>query len=167
MWWIFFILFIVVASMAYAAVSAAPWVPTRRGDIARFLDLIEVKSGMKLYELGCGDARLVVASSKQFGIEGVGVELSILQMIAAKIRVFLTKANVKILWRNLFKVDLSDADIVYLFLMPEAYEKIRSKFEAELKSGTWVISYVWPIPEWEPIKVDKKDNASDLYVYRR
>ncbi len=127
--WFFVFLLLVVASMAYAAVSAAPWVPTRKGDITRFLSLIDVRPGMKLYELGCGDGRLVMRAVKERGVAGVGIELSLAQVIVAYIRKLATGSPARILWKNLFRVNLSDADIVYLFLMPRAYEKIRSKLE--------------------------------------
>lgn len=68
---------------------------------------------------------------------------------------------------NAFKHDLSDTDVVYLFLMPETYEKIRPKFEAELKPGARVISYVWPIPDWEPTEINESKDSPKLFLYQR
>jgi len=158
---------ILTFSAAYAALSAAPWAPTRRWDIDRLLQLAQPKPGEKLYELGCGDGRVVVAAAKRYGVKGIGVELSLLQAGVAFLRAKLSKTNTQIKLANLFHVHLRDADIVYLFLMPEAYQRIRAKFEAELKPGARVISYVWPIPEWEPTIVDHKEGKCDLFLYRR
>ena len=141
--------------------------PTWKRDIRRFIALAEPKPGEKLYELGCGDARLVVCAAKTCGVKGVGVELSLVHVLAAWLRARLARSGVRIRLRNLFRVDLSQADIVYLFLMPEAYEKIRAKFERELKPGARVVTYVWPIPGWEPVKVDRCEKAPELYLYVR
>ncbi len=67
MYIIFLILFILIASTAYAANSGAPWVPTKKKDIERFLNFVDLKPGEKFYELGCGDARLAIAAAKKFG----------------------------------------------------------------------------------------------------
>lgn len=162
----FLILLIFVASTAYAANQGAPWVPTKKKDVQRFLDFVDMKPGEKFYELGCGDARLAIAAAKKFGVNAVGVELSIPQIIVALIRNYLAKTEVKIKWVNLFKVDLSDADVVYFFLLPETYAKLRLKLEKELKPGTRVISYVWPIVGWEAEKVCRSVDCLDLYLYR-
>jgi len=166
MYIIFLILFILIASTAYAANSGAPWVPTKKKDIERFLNFVDLKPGEKFYELGCGDARLAIAAAKKFGVKAVGVELSIPQAVVAFIRNRLAKTEVKIKWANLFKVDLSDADFVYMFLMPETYAKIKPKLERELKPGTRVVSYVWPIVGWEAEKVLREEGRLDIFLYR-
>lgn len=68
---------------------------------------------------------------------------------------------------NAFVHDLSGYDAVYVFLMPETYEKIRPKFETELKPGARVVSYVWPIPGWEPTRVDEQIGALKMHYYER
>ena len=161
------VLFLLVLSMAYAAKSGAPWVPTWRRDIERFLALANPQKGELMYELGCGDGRVVVTAAKERGVRGVGVELSILQAVAAKVRAMLSGTGVKIRWRNAFHVNLRDADLVYLFLMPETYEKIRPKLEKELKPGARVVSYVWPIPGWTPAAADRAEGQNALYLYQR
>jgi SAM-dependent methyltransferase len=159
------IFFIFVAFTVYAASRSAPWVPTRRKDIERFLNFVEMKPGEKFYELGCGDARLSIAAVKKYGVQAIGVELSVPQVIAALIRNWLAKTHVKIKWANLFEVDFFEADIVYLFLMPEIYAKIKPKLERELKPGARVVSYVWPIVGWKPQKIDQIDGKLKLYLY--
>jgi len=167
MYIVFWILILLVASSAYAANQGAPWVPTKKKDVERFLNFVDMKPGEKLYELGCGDARLAIAAAKKFGVNVVGVELSIPQVIAAIIRNWLSKTQVKIKWANLFKINLSDADIIYLFLLPEPYAKLKPKLERELKPGTRVVSYVWPIEGWKEEKVDAVEGKLKLYLYRR
>ncbi|HLD18094.1 MAG TPA: hypothetical protein VJB99_03420 [Patescibacteria group bacterium] len=158
---------IMLISMAYAAVSGAPWVPTRRKDIDRILRLADPKAGEIMYDLGCGDGRIIVRAARECGVFGVGIELSLLQALVAKVRSWRSGSNVHIRWTNVFRTDLRNADVVYLFLMPEAYAKIRPKLEAELKSGARVLSYVWPIPGWVPTTVDDREGAAKLYLYVR
>ncbi len=157
----------VLFSAAYAGLSAAPWVPTKKGDIERLVTLAKVKPGDVVYELGCGDGRVLVKLVQTLGARGIGIEISILQMLVAKIRAAMSHADVTIKWASLFKTSLRNADFVYLFLMPAAYAKIRPKLEAELKPGARVVSYVWPIPGWEAKEVSKEAGKLDLYLYER
>ncbi len=163
--WLFAILFILLCSFAYAAWSAAPWVPTKKHDVERVRALLDLKPGEVVYELGCGDGRMCAALAHE-GVRAVGLELSVLQWFAAKLRTWKNR-DVEIRLANLYHYDLSKADAVYMFLMPEAYEKLRLKFERELKKGARVVSYVWPIPGWEPARIDRKEGAPNLYLYIR
>ncbi len=175
--WIIF--FILLFSLAYASASGAPWVPTFRGDIDRLKKLLALQDGEKFVELGCGDGRvsMFLATLVASGSDGtkvprncnlVGVELSLLQYLIANIRrVMLRTWNVRFVLANAFQYNLRDADAVYMFLMPETYEKIRPKLEAELRPGTRVVTYVWPIEGWEPSVVDEVEGKSKLFLYRR
>ncbi len=169
---------ILLFSLAYASASGAPWVPTFKRDIERIRRLLDLKDGEKFVELGCGDGRVVLALSSPLlqkerdrvrsKIIAVGVELSIIQWIAAQIRRIITRSwNTRFVLGNAFAYDLRDADAVYLFLLPETYEKIRPKLEAELKPGARLVSFVWPIPDWNPTKVDEMPGAAKLYLYVR
>ncbi|MEK7691101.1 MAG: class I SAM-dependent methyltransferase [Bdellovibrionota bacterium] len=157
-------LFVILLSFAYAAWAGAPWVPTWRRDIERIRKLIDMKPGEIFYELGCGDGRVTLAIGQK--PRAVGVELSIAQWIVAQVRRVLKRSwHVHFALANAFRVDLKPADAVYLFLMPETYTKIASKLECELRPGTRVVSYVWPIPGWTPERVDRLEGAPDLYLY--
>lgn len=166
--WLFLVVFVFLASFAYAAVRGAPWVPTRRRDLDRVLALLEAKPGQTIYELGCGDGRVSTLIARQTKAEVVGVELSLAQWIAALARKGLTRtANVRFRLADVFSVDLSKADAVYLFLMPETYAKLKPKFEKELRPGTKVLTYVWPMEGWEAKTVSKKEGSENIYLYVR
>ncbi|MEI6511613.1 MAG: hypothetical protein WCO25_06305 [Candidatus Uhrbacteria bacterium] len=181
---------ILLFSLAYASASGAPWVPTFKRDIERIRRLLDLKDGEKFVELGCGDGRVVIALAgglKAAGEKGrrdsssptaydptrlrpnlTGVELSIIQWLAAQTRrIFARSWNTRFVLGNAFAYDLRDADAVYLFLLPETYEKIRPKLEAELKPGARLVSFVWPIPDWNPEKVDEMPGAAKIYLYVR
>jgi len=160
------VLLVIVFTFAWAGKSLAPWVPCRKKDIKRIFELAKIQPGEKFYELGCGDGRIVVEASKEYEAEAVGLEIAIPLYIAAKIRQFFNQnKNLKIKYKNLFKEDLSSADVIYVFGMPDKLKnKLRVKLQEELKSGARVISYVFPIAGWEPIKVDKP-TPQDLSIY--
>lgn len=166
---VFWILpFALLVSLAYASMSGAPWVPTWRKDIERIQGLLKLQPGEKCYELGCGDARVTVALARMTGAKVVGIELSAIQYLVARIRVALSRvATASVRFGNVFSKDLSDADAIYLFLMPETYAKLAPKFERELRPGTRVASYVWPIPGWEPVEVSEASDRLKIYLYRR
>lgn len=153
-------------SLAYAASRGAPWVPTRKRDIARLLSLLNLKDGQKMYELGCGDGRVSIAVAKKTGAYVVGVELSFLHVVIANILAWMRGVkNMRFVWGDIYKQDFFDADAVYLFLMPRVNEKLRPKLERELKPGALVVSYVWPIAGWTPNVVDEALLQPKMYVY--
>lgn len=163
-----FLLFICAVSFAYAGWRGAPWVPTWKRDIERLRVLLNLKSGEQFYELGCGDGRVTLALAQATGTRGTGIELSIAQWAIARVRAFLSPSlNVQFLFGDVFSKDLSRADAVYLFLMPETYAKIQSKLEKELKPGTRVVTYVWPMKGWTPAVVDRHPEAPALFLYIR
>jgi len=163
---IFFIVLLFIGTFAYAGYRAAPWAPTKREDVARFLELADIKDGEKVYDLGCGDGRLLFAAAEK-GANVMGYEISLLPFCIAKIRqlFFEKKANTRILFRDFWHVDLSQADIVYFFLMPKVYAKLKEKLEKELKPGAKVIAYVWPIDDWAPQRISSLKGAQKIYLY--
>lgn len=159
-------IFLMLITFAYASVSGAPWVPMNKKDEERFLALADIKPGQKMYDIGCGDGR-VVAAAASAGAKAQGFEISLFPFILASIRRLFHKdrSRMKISYRDIWSVDLSDADIVYFFLMPKVYPKLRVKLEKELKKGTKVIAYVWPMKEWQPVRVDVEEGYSKLHLY--
>ena len=163
--------FLMAVTFVWAGYKAAPWVPTRKGDVERFLRLADIKPGDKMYDLGCGDGRLTAVSAKA-GALAIGFEISLFPYFMAKIRSLFLKSRIadgkyEIRFQDFWKADLSDADIVYFFLMPKVYPKLKQKFEKELKKGSKIIAYVWPIDGWQAVKIDKQNKKPDIYLYQR
>jgi SAM-dependent methyltransferase len=159
---------LILLSAAYAAASGAPWVPTKQCDIARLKSLLALKDGERFVELGCGNGRVCRSiATHHKDVSVTGVELSILQYAFARLQSIGTHARFR--FQNVFKHDLSGYNAVYMFLMPETYEKIRPKLEHELRLGSRVVSYVWAIPGWEDklVRVDHEEGKLNLYLYQR
>lgn len=157
---------IIMLSFVYAGIVGAPWVPTRKKDIERFIKLANAESGQVFYDIGCGDGRLVIAAAKE-GLDSRGLEISVLPFVLAKARqiILWRSLRYKIMYKNLWNFDLHDADVVFVWLMPNAMPKLKQKFEKELRPGTKVISYVWPIDGLSIKRVSKKKGFSDIYLY--
>ncbi len=161
---IFSAAFLILLSAVYAGWRAAPWVPTSRIDVGRIIKLAEIQPGQKFYDLGSGDGRIICAAARE-GATAEGIEISILPYCLSRIR-SLFRGKSKITFGDFWWKDLSDANIIYFFLMPKVYPKLKSKFKNELKSGTKIIARTWPFKDWEPLAVDVSEGCSALYLYQ-
>ncbi len=157
---------IFLGTYGYASYSGAPWLPTRKGDVGRALKLAGVNSGQKLYDLGCGDGRLIFAAARE-GATAVGFEISVLPYLLAKVRILSAgvSGNCSVAYKSFWNVSMADADVVYVFLTPNINPRMKEKLEKELRKGAKVISYAFPIEGWQPLKVDKFKNRPDIYLY--
>lgn len=162
---IYLVLLLLLGTFAYAGLSAAPWVPTRKRHIDRALSLADMKQGETFVDLGCGDGRLVVAAARR-GFRSIGYEISLIPYLLALVRRFPVRDRCQIRYQSLWKADLRNADVVYIFLMPESTDKLIEKFRREMKPGSRIISYVWQLHGWEPEKIDVVKNDLKLYLYR-
>jgi precorrin-6B methylase 2 len=155
--------------MSIAATSLAPWVPSKKRDVLRALRLASPEKGDIIYDLGCGTGTVVFLATALYSVKAIGVEMALPLYLICKIRsVFYTKniGEIKFMNQNLFKTDISDADIVYVFGMPSALsKKLLPKLEAELKPGAKVVSYVFPIEGWNPKVIDWPKNQNPVYLY--
>jgi len=170
---IFFIIFVAVfilaLSAAIAAVSFAPWVPCHSKDLARIFSLADLKAGEIFYDLGCGDGKTVFYAAEKYKAKAIGLEIAIPMYLTCRIKqIFQPDENVKFKFKNLFKEDLSKADVVYFFGMKGTIkEKLKQKLEKELKPGARIISYTFIIDGWKPSVTDKPGKKdSSIYLYK-
>ena len=126
--------------------------------------MADIKEGDVFYDIGCGNGRMVIAAQKK-GAKAIGLEVSLFPYLLAKINKIIKRSKAKIKYRDLWNVNLSDANIIYFFLMPERIAKLKTKFEKELNKGTKIISYVWPIKGWEAETINECDNYPKMYLY--
>ena len=158
--YLFLILALLLIPSALAGLSAAPYVPTKKRDVARFLKLAEIKKGERVYDLGCGDGRLLSAAAKQ-GARAIGYEMSLLNYLFC----LFFRQGIKIKLRNFFKGDFRDADVVYMFLSQKAHNKMEGILAQQMKKGSKIICYVWPMGSMAAEKIDKEPNRPDMYLY--
>jgi SAM-dependent methyltransferase len=146
-------------SLATAQTSKpeVPYVPTTDEAVEAMLKLADVKKTDVVYDLGCGDGRIVIAAAKKYGAHGVGIDINPQRIQEAKENA--AKAGVENLVRfeenDLFKADIREATAVTLFLLPDVNLRLRPKLLRDLKSGTRIVSNTFDMGDWKP---DKEEN---------
>jgi len=142
----------------------APWWRTSKKTARAICKLASVKKGDLIYDLGSGDGTALMIAAKEFGANGIGIEIDPFRYWVSKI---LLKKNsvadkVRILRKNFFAQNLKDADVIFVYLIPKTLEKLLPKFKKELKKGTRIVSFVYEINL--PLKEYDKENRIRLYV---
>src|ERR1700687_4101114 len=119
-----------------------PYVPTTEEAVKAMLKLADVKKTDIVYDLGCGDGRIVIAAAKEYGAHGVGIDINPERIQEAEANA--KKAGVEKLVRfeetDLFKADIHEATVVTLFLLGSVNLKLRPKLLRDLKPGTRIVS---------------------------
>jgi len=162
---LYLLVFLILATAAYGAWSAAPYLPTRKRDVSRMINLAEIKKEDKVYDLGCGDGRLVFAAADR-GADAIGIEIFVLPYLYAWFKNLFRSKKAKILFGDLFKYNISDASAVFIFLLDNSYGRLAGKFSRELKPGAKVIVGCWEISEWKDKLVNKdQPTEKDLPIY--
>lgn len=166
---LFIVLAIVLGTTALAAHSLAPWVPTWKKDLPRIFRLAQLQQGETFYDLGCGTGTVVFYAARHYPVKAIGIELSLPLWIFCIVRRFLIgRKNATFRFGSLFQQDFYQADVVYVFGMPKRLKKkLLKKLKQELRHGSRVISYVFPIEGLTPTFVDKpKPIDITIYLYR-
>jgi ribosomal protein L11 methylase PrmA len=129
----------------------------------------EVRKGEIVYDLGCGDGRLVITAAKTYGSRGVGIDINPVRIQEARENA--RKAGVEKLVRfeenDLFQADIHEASVVTLFLLNSVNMKLRPKLLQDLKPGTRIVSNTFDMGDWKPDKeVTVPGSSDDSYLSR-
>ncbi len=127
---------------------------------------IEINKNYNIYELGCGFAWFLSLAEKQFkNVNYIGIEYSFLPYLLSKIRLKIIKSKIKIIKQNLFQTNLSNANLIYCYLLPNMMQKLAMKLKKECKCGTIIISYRFLMPNVDLYKkISFKKNH--FYFYK-
>jgi len=132
----------------------APWVPTSKKEVDTLLALANVTANDIVYDLGCGDGRILITAARKYGARAMGIEIEPLKYLWCQLRINFLGLSDRVTVRlgNLFETDLSDATVVVVYLLKETNQRLLPKLKAELKLGTRILSNTFTFPDIEPRK---------------
>jgi ubiquinone/menaquinone biosynthesis C-methylase UbiE len=149
----------------------APYVPSPKEIIEQMLESANVKRGEVVVDLGCGDGRILITAVQKFGAKAVGVELNpkLAKEATEMIARLGLQNHAKVIRGDIFEVDLTQADVVTLYLTTNFNERLRPKFEQSLHPGARVVSHDYGIRGWNPIDVQEvfvHNRRHKIYLYQ-
>jgi hypothetical protein len=148
-----------------------PYVPTPQAVVDRMLELAEVKKGDVVYDLGSGDGRIVVTAAKKYGVKAIGFEIDPQRIKESheNIKKAGVENLVEIRQQDIRTVDLSQASVLTMYLLPEVNLMIRPNIWKQMKPGSRVVSHDFDMGDWKPLKIEEiKDDSSwehKLYLW--
>jgi hypothetical protein len=161
---------LIAITAAWGIFLRVPSVPTPMNIVHAMSDLADLSGHETVMDLGAGDGRLLIAAKKKYpGIRAIGCELNSPVWMLGIIRALILRAKIELHLRSLLKEDLTQADVVFLYLFPELMQRLYQKFEHELKPRTLIISYMFRLPGREPIgtkEVRGYWGKATVYVYQ-
>jgi SAM-dependent methyltransferase len=150
-----------IAALAIQPLAAqtrnlAPYVPTPADVVERMLTLAKVGPRDVVYDLGCGDGRIVIAAAQKFGARGVGVDIdaNLINQAEANAKAAGVERRVKFVVQDAMTVDVSDATVVSLYLLSASNVKLRPILTRQLRRGARIVSHSFAMGDWEPEVVD-------------
>jgi len=149
---------VVTISIIWTELAGAPWVPTPMKLVHAMLKMAEVRPDDVVYDLGCGDGRLVITAARRYGASAVGVEIDPLRYAWCQFMVTIwgVRDRVQIVYGDIFTQDFSTATVVTCFLRQRTNNKLETKLLKELRPGTRVVSNTFIFPTVPAVRGDDK-----------
>jgi precorrin-6B methylase 2 len=149
----------------------APSYPTPESVVDQMLTIAQLKSTETVYDLGCGDGRIVIAAAQKFKAHAVGIEIrrDIYEHTLATVASLGLSDQVKIVNGNALKYDLRPADVVTLYLLTSSNDRLKPILARDLKPAARVVSHDFEIQGWKPVSVNKMlagGRPHMIYLYR-
>lgn len=143
-----------------------PYVPTPQDVVERMLQMAKVGKTDVLFDLGCGDGRIVITAAKQHGARGTGIDLDPERIGEARKNAeqagVASRVNFKV--ADLFETDVSAASVVTLYLLPNVNTRLRPRLWKQLKVGSRVVSHAFDMgPQWPPERTGQVDGRTIYY----
>jgi SAM-dependent methyltransferase len=157
------------------AVDLAPYVPTPSAVVGKMLEMAQVTGQDVLYDIGCGDGRIVITAARKYGAGGVGIDIdkAMVERSISNAKAAGVDRRVKFICMDATKADVSPATVVTLYLLPESNALLRPLLEKQLRPGTRVVSHNYMIPGWEKKQTrdatikDEEGTEHTIYLYVR
>lgn len=161
MWLLFFAPLFVLACFTFVLLVGPPYLPTLTHQVNVALDLIDLKPGDTLLELGCGDGKVLIAAGER-GWNAVGYELNPILALVAWLRTRRYKGRVKVVWGNFWLKKWPDAEGIFVFILQRNMAKLDKKITQNFSHPVKLVSFAFVIPDKQPLQ--EKDDVR-LYQY--
>lgn len=160
------------AAVAAGAEPRTPdvgFVPTPMAAVERMIAMADIKTGELVYDLGCGDGRIVVAAAQRYGVRAVGVDINPERVVESRANAVTAGVEnlVSIQQADIFTLDLSEADVVFLYLTPRLNERLMPQLR-KLKPGSRIISYEFDMGNAKPVELvrERFDGYGEQRIYK-
>lgn len=141
----------------------APFVPTSKERIKQALELVKLKPGQKIIDLGSGDGRILIAAAAR-GTEAHGFEINPFLVLKTKRKI--KKQGLQNLafckWRSFWSQDLSSFDVIFVYGISHIMKGLEKKAKRELKPGAKVVSFIFSFPNWQPSTIE-----NGIFIYQK
>ena len=152
----------------------APYFPTPETIVDKMLELGGLKPGEKMFDLGSGDGRIVIMAARKYKADATGVELdeSLYKQSSDRIKTLGLAPMARIIHGDLLQQDYSSSDLLTIYLLPVAIDKVTPIFEKQLKKGARVVAHDFEFSKWTPARTldiddDGEGRSHRLFLYRR
>ena len=157
------IVIVLLISFSWTNLRGAPWVPTPMSLVHKMLSMAEVGPDDLVYDLGCGDGRVIITAARRYGAKAVGIEIDPLRYLWCKmlINALGLRDQVQIIRGDFFTQDLSEAGVVTCYLLQSTNNKLERKLKQELHPGARVVSHRFLFPGLQRVR---QDDQIKLYL---
>lgn len=155
------VVLLIVLLFSFVILFGAPFLPTLKSKTEEALEILDLKPGQTLIDLGCGDGRMLIAAARK-GINSVGYELNPLLFFISWLRTRVYRDKVKVVFGNYWLKQWPSADAMYVFLLASYMDKLNTRIVQQYKSGFKLVSFAYPIKSTKP---SLKRGGFFLYIY--
>lgn len=158
-----FALFILFLTLAF--VTGAPFVRSSKKATDAMIRLARLKRGMNVYDLGSGDATLLFRAAS-LGATAVGLEINPFLVLWSRLKIFLSPYRniITVRWKNFWRSDISDADVIFVYLLPWRMEALETLLKNKCKPGTRIVTNSFIFPALQRIEEDKEAHVYSFSV---
>jgi len=147
------IIFLVVLAFGFVLMFGAPYLPSLSRQVDVALDIVDLKPGDRIIELGCGDGKVLIAAAKR-GFCSVGYELNPILFMIAWLRTINYRSQTKVIFGNFWHKPWPEADAIYIFLLPRLMDKLETTIKQKVTSNIKVVSFAFTFNQMKP-KIEK------------
>ncbi|MBW4482596.1 MAG: methyltransferase domain-containing protein [Tildeniella torsiva UHER 1998/13D] len=146
------------------------FIPTPADAIAAMLKLADLSPRDVVYDLGCGDGRLLIQAAVDYGVQGVGVDVDTALLQQAQARAEQEEMGDRLTFQqeNLFETDLRHATVVFIYLLPHLNLRLRPRLQAQLQPGSRIVTHMFDMGDWSPdrtLHLESSEEDSVLYLW--